>query len=233
MIDKIVGVIDLKNGVAVHAVAGHRDQYKPIAWCDGSPRKLADHYRQLGLSRLYVADLDSILGCSVSCYSLIEIANHFAGDEVLFDVGWRGSDDQQRHSIESICDQTHAVKFIAATESARSVSAIGELCDLIRPEHVFLGYDLCDGVLVNNTASEAEWLRTAIESKLRGIIVLDLRRVGTRSGPVTAPICQRIKRECSSQLIYSGGGVRSFADVGMLVEAGCDGCLVGTMLHPH
>ena len=59
-VQHIVGVIDLLDGQAVHAIAGNRNQYQPIAFCNGDPLALVAYYRTFGLSALYVADLDAI-----------------------------------------------------------------------------------------------------------------------------------------------------------------------------
>ena len=64
----IIPVIDILNGVVVRGVAGKRSEYKPIV------SRLTDRTDVLGVaeafrqhfhvSRLYVADLDAILGGS-------------------------------------------------------------------------------------------------------------------------------------------------------------------------
>src|SRR5438477_544609 len=66
---RVLGVIDLMHGCAVHARAGDREHYEPVravagAVIDaGDPVALARAYRdRFGLDELYVADLDAILG---------------------------------------------------------------------------------------------------------------------------------------------------------------------------
>ena len=64
---RVVPVIDLKDGTAVHAVRGERERYRPVrsalAREDGDPLALARAFRStLGLDELYVADLDAIAG---------------------------------------------------------------------------------------------------------------------------------------------------------------------------
>ena len=63
---RVVGVIDLKGGAAVHAVRGERERYRPVARSrgdDGDALALARGFRAaLGLDELYVADLDAIAG---------------------------------------------------------------------------------------------------------------------------------------------------------------------------
>src|SRR5215216_5665568 len=64
---RVVPVIDLKAGTAVHAVRGERERYRPvrsvIADDHGDAVALARAFRdELGLDELYVADLDAISG---------------------------------------------------------------------------------------------------------------------------------------------------------------------------
>ena len=58
---RVIGVLDLLGGRAVHARAGRRDSYEPVRGGDGVA--LARWYmRDVGLTELYAADLDAILG---------------------------------------------------------------------------------------------------------------------------------------------------------------------------
>lgn len=228
------------DGAAVHAVAGKRDRYQPIEWCGHSPLRLAGHYRQLGVSRLYVADLDAILHGKVQVELLVDIVNQFPIDEILLDIGWIGGCDDQTAAVERLSQNIgNSTCFIAATESARDIEAVGELAKVVGSERVFLSLDLRSGKSVDNVATENEWIETAIRWNLAGVIVLDIAAVGTGSGPVTADRCRAIRerlarsisRDSNRLRVYSGGGIRAIADVAALVDAGCHGCLVGTMLH--
>src|SRR6185503_3356039 len=63
---KILPVIDLSGGQAVHAVAGDRASYRPVRSVlapSADPLELARGYRdRLGLREVYLADLDAIAG---------------------------------------------------------------------------------------------------------------------------------------------------------------------------
>src|SRR4051795_5614583 len=64
---RVVGVIDLKDGTAVHAVRGERERYRPVrsvmSGDDGDAVALARAFRsELGLGEVYVADLDAMGG---------------------------------------------------------------------------------------------------------------------------------------------------------------------------
>ena len=64
---RIIGVLDLSDGQAVHAVAGARAHYRPVrtvagrAIAIGDPLAVATAYRdRLGVTEIYCADLDAI-----------------------------------------------------------------------------------------------------------------------------------------------------------------------------
>ena len=63
---RVIPVIDLKGGVAVHAVRGDRERYRPLrsGIAEGSdPVEVTRAVRErFGLDELYVADLDAIGG---------------------------------------------------------------------------------------------------------------------------------------------------------------------------
>jgi len=65
---RIIPVLDLSRGVAVHARAGDRARYQPVRSALaprslGDPRTLLEGYRErLGVRECYLADLDAIQG---------------------------------------------------------------------------------------------------------------------------------------------------------------------------
>ncbi|NIV10372.1 MAG: HisA/HisF family protein, partial [Aliifodinibius sp.] len=61
---KTIPVLDVLNGVIVHAVGGKREKYYPVksVLCASSdPVNVALTFRSLGFDELYMADLDAIL----------------------------------------------------------------------------------------------------------------------------------------------------------------------------
>ena len=63
---RVIPVLDIKDGQAVHAVGGIRSHYRPLAsrlHPSSEPIEIARAYRDiLGLHDLYLADLDAIVG---------------------------------------------------------------------------------------------------------------------------------------------------------------------------
>src|SRR3954471_1764328 len=86
---RVVGVIDLKDGLAVHAVRGERERYRPVSSVltadGGDPLALARAFRsELGLEELYVADLDAITGAGDNGGTIAALAREA---QVMVDAG--------------------------------------------------------------------------------------------------------------------------------------------------
>ena len=234
--ESLIGVIDLMGGRAVHAVAGQRDRYSPIRFCDGDATKLVAYYRQLGIQSFYVADLDAIAGCEWRDGLLGEIATQAEGD-LLVDCGWSGAETVgSKRAMRALLESKPSLRWIAATESCHSLRSLAELAEFVAPENILLGLDYRNGqLLVRNERERAEalWLRQSAELRFPGMVVLDLAFVGTRRGPATLEQCRRIKAQYPQALLYSGGGLHTAADVDALIESGCDRFLVATGVYPQ
>ena len=235
-----MGVIDLMDGSAVHAVAGRRDEYRPVPFCDGDPSRLVLHYQQLGIESFYVADLDAICGRKLD-FRAIETLASAADAEVVVDCGWSGRESQaDLRTIKQLSNRCQSIRWVAATESVLRVESLRMLTDVVSPHRTLLGLDYRAGQLLlaveqlgsEQLGSEQDWIAAAAELGCVGAVVLDLAAVGTSGGPATLDACRQVKAMWPHALIYSGGGIRSADDVRRLQEAGCDHCLVATALHP-
>lgn len=232
ILPSIIGVIDLRHGVAVHGIAGNRNDYRAVEFCDGSPMGLVKHYGSLGISRLYVADLDAILGGDVQTACLDETIDSFGGKEVFLDPGWTG--DAKAGSVDaiaSLADRHASLRIIAATETASSTGSVAGLTKVLSPDRALLGLDYRGGAAVQQSTEPGQWLDEAERCNLHGVLVLDVAAVGTSSGVVTHELCRSIAERNPRLKIYSGGGIRSASDVNQLIRAGCHGCVVATALH--
>jgi len=86
---KVIPVIDILKGVAVHAVRGKRSEYQPLksVLCKSAdPLRVASAFKALGFSELYVADLDAIMGGHPYFAVLKQIADT-AGLSLMVDAG--------------------------------------------------------------------------------------------------------------------------------------------------
>lgn len=229
----LVGVIDLRHGQAVHAIAGDRDHYQNVQICGGDPVVLTEHYRDLGVTDLYVADLDAIIDGKIQVEEIEAVCRRVAEGRTLIDIGWTGSESRASCDAIAVLTNRHAnVYWIAATESLGTVDNLAEIAEIVTPQRVFLGLDFRNDQLLGSR-DEAEWTLAATELGCCGVVVLDLSSVGTGAGPSTIEICRRVKRLAPKLSVVSGGGIRTAHDVSELIEAGCDRCLVATALQRH
>ena len=208
---RVVGVIDLKDGTAVHAVRGERERYRSL----GDPLSLA---RKYGLDELYVADLDAITGGGVQTAVIAALAREA---RVMVDAGV-SDPERARALLELGVD-----RVVVGTETLADADALDRL-----PEAV-LSVDLRDGRTLSPDPRLAGLPALDAVRRLAGpreVIVLDLARVGTSSGPDVALIAELHAAFPELELL-AGGGVRDAGDLRALADAGAAGALVATALH--
>ncbi len=232
---RVVPVIDLKGGIAVHAISGRREQYQPLrsVWqASPSPSALADALRVgLGIDRLYVADLDAIEGRGLNR----EIHERLAaeGCELWLDAGVR-----DLHSLELLSSiAADRLRAVIGLESVAVPASLGAIIERIGPDRVIFSLDLDEGK--PRIASGAAWssddpqgiAARAIELGIRNLILLDLARVGTDHGIGTETLLMRLRSRYPEIAVTVGGGVRGMDDVLRLREWGASGVLVGSAIH--
>ena len=215
---RVVGVIDLKDGTAVHAVRGERERYRPL----GEPLSLARRFRDaLGIDELYVADLDAITGGGENGGVIGALARDA---RVMVDAGV--SEPERARALLDL--GVHRV--VVGTETLADAGAL----DALLPEAV-LSVDLRDGRTRSPDPRLAglpalDTVARLHRPALREAIVLDLSRVGSGAGPDVELIAE-IHAAFPDLELLAGGGVRDVGDLRALGDAGAAGALVATALH--
>ncbi|TWT73093.1 HisA/HisF-related TIM barrel protein [Allorhodopirellula solitaria] len=242
VVDHLVGVIDLQDGVAVHGIAGNRQHYaavKPLRRlgraADGDPLALVDWYRsRLPIRQFYIADLDALQGKAAqhtAIESLISCGD--PTDRWLVDVGMSQQNAASQIGwIERISARYANVNWIIASESATSSQWLGQIAESLSSRSLILGLDFRDGVFVGPPAGLDDWLIAAQRAGLRSGMVLDVATVGTGAGPRTADLCGDFHERLPAWQWISGGGCRHAEDVKTFLNAGCQNCLVASALLP-
>jgi phosphoribosylformimino-5-aminoimidazole carboxamide ribotide isomerase len=230
---EILGVVDLRHGVAVRARGGRRDKYVPIGSVAGEsiPRghatALARQYvSRFGVSALYVADLDAIEQRKPQHALVRAIAS--VGVPVWLDAGLTSSEDA-RHALES-----GASRLIVGLETLPSFQELRSIVNDVGHQRVVFSLDLCDGqpiAAASELTAEApeNLVARAIDAGVAAVIVLDLARVGAGCG-FDLPLISRLRTLTPSVPLYAGGGARSMDDVVQARSAGCQGVLVASAL---
>jgi phosphoribosylformimino-5-aminoimidazole carboxamide ribotide isomerase len=227
---RVIPVIDLKSGSAVHAVLGERERYRPLSsrLVDGSdPVRVARAFRHtLGLDELYVADLDAIAGGSPHREAVAALAREA---RVMVDAGVTDA-----AAVRPLLE-LGAARVVIGTETLADPGALGRLRAELPDAPLVLSLDLRGDRVVSRDAElgrlgAADALALLRQSGVKEVIVLDLARVGSGAGPDVALVRELCARLPELRLL-AGGGVRDGADLGALVDAGAAGALLATALH--
>jgi phosphoribosylformimino-5-aminoimidazole carboxamide ribotide isomerase len=239
---RVIGVIDLAGGMAVHARRGIRARYAPVEVAagrpiGGDPITLARTYlNHLGLTELYAADLDAITSGAGRSATGGDRGEHQAIVRELSAMAplWldaaTSSPDDARLALD-----LGAWRVIVGLETLGSFDALRAICAAVGRERVAFGLDLRGGVPIaprlDVSPGEPEYLAArAAEIGVGTVIVLDLARVGEAAGP-DLQLIARVRAAAPGTPLIVGGGMRGLEDLERLAEAGCDGALVATALH--
>jgi HisA/HisF family protein len=226
---RIIPVLDLKGGVVVHARRGQRAEYAPLR----SP--LVDGCEPVAVARalcavcrtssLYVADLDALAGEPADVATLSALASV---SDPWVDAGATTSERAEELARAGVA------RNVVGTESL-GPDAGNEGTDGAATPRRVLSIDLRDGRLISprpelagREAVAAAELATALG--VRELLVIDLARVGSGSGPPLHAV-EQLAETLPHVAIYAGGGVRGDEDLRALESAGATGALVATALH--
>jgi phosphoribosylformimino-5-aminoimidazole carboxamide ribotide isomerase len=233
---RVIGVIDIRNGRAVHARAGERAHYRPvtrfagIAIEPGDAEALAGHYMQRGVRELYVAVLDAIEGGPFDAGSLARLAA--LGSPLWVDAGV--ADATQAGAVLT----AGAARVVVGLETLLGPEGLTDVQRVAGSGRLTFSLDLRHGApLVAPTARwpqsvvcPVDFARLAADRGADAIIVLDLARVGMGTG-LDLALLDAVRRAVPDVLLLAGGGVGGAEDLASLSAAGCDGVLVASALH--
>jgi phosphoribosylformimino-5-aminoimidazole carboxamide ribotide isomerase len=239
---RIIGVLDLAAGRAVHARAGVRERYAPVRQAGGTAiagdaLALAGVYvHRFNVDELYVADLDAI----VSARTPHEVVRSIASLPVPIWLDAGVSSALTAHGALT----AGATRVIVGLETLSSFEALDDICRAVGGDRVAFSLDLRDGEPVSPAGAAAprgarhdawpgsieDLARRAADAGVSALTIIDLARVGTGNGPDLESIV-RVRTAARGLTLIAGGGVRGPGDLARLAEAGCDGALVASALH--
>ncbi|MCY2965545.1 MAG: HisA/HisF-related TIM barrel protein [Planctomycetota bacterium] len=229
---RVVPVLDLLNGVVVRGIGGRRESYRPIEsrLVPGSdPLSIASAFRdQLGLTTLYVADLDAIVRGEPGWETYRQLAG--AEFELLIDAGVN-SPEVARRILDS-----GAKRVVVGLESCASPETLEKIVAEVAPGRVIFSLDLKRGQPLVAPGCWIGWeplsiARVVLNAGVDGLIILDLAGVGVGEGIQTADLCQSILQEFPDTRLITGGGVRHRLDLVQEAATGVAGVLVASALH--
>ncbi|MHA1629047.1 MAG: HisA/HisF-related TIM barrel protein [Candidatus Heimdallarchaeota archaeon] len=233
---KVIPVLDILDGVVVHGVAGKRKNYRPIeqSIISSSPEPFivaSNFAEKLGLKTFYIADLNLIQktensNCNEN--SIWQIAQNKRW-KIMLDGG-----------VETVNEAIKLFswgvdKVILGTETIESLETVSELVKVVGGEKILVSIDLVNGqILAKNERLQKMPLLELLEFieplQLYAVIVLDIRKVGKSTGPISKPLLEILARKPKTP-IFAGGGVRNITDVIALKKMAVGGCLIATAFH--
>jgi phosphoribosylformimino-5-aminoimidazole carboxamide ribotide isomerase len=228
----LIPVIDIRNGIAVQAIAGQRSQYRPLRsnLTDSVEpaevlKALRDHVFP---QRCYVADLDAIEGRGLNRCTLAEMAR--IGLPLIVDAGVTSG------FVITDLLELGAAAIVLSSESLGLSHTLPDLVKRVPASNLIYSVDLKCGRLMIPHGDTVEFIPESVipqirDAGIRSVIVLDLTAVGTGRGIPTLALCEQIHRLCSDMHIISGGGVFSDACVQSARQAGLNALLIASALH--
>lgn len=230
---EVLGVVDLLRGRAVRARGGRRDEYAPIDRVAGEVIPQGDavalartYVERLGVSGLYVADLDAIEGRQPQVALARAIAS--IGAPLWLDAGIASVDDARRAL------DVGATRLIVGLETLPSFQVLASISSDAGADRIAFSLDLRDGQPIATAFSLAQQrpedlLARAVDAGASAAIVLDLARVGTGDG-LDLRLIAHLRAASPGVRLYAGGGIRDIEDLERLRTAGCHGALAASAL---
>lgn len=235
---RVIPVLDVRGGVAVHARGGDRTHYGPLSsvWHPGSadPRTLAAayarKYRDHAPLGLYLADLVAIEGRAEPDLALYR---DLAAEGLMLwvDAGARRADDCAAWLGAGV------EVAVLGLETIAELDELGRAVNRYGPRRVLFSLDLRAGRPMgdprrlgcsDDPALIAE--RVFMIQGIRQILVLDVARVGSGRGIARSDLARRMAADDELD-VYVGGGVGSRSDLEVMRRAGVAGALVGSAIH--
>lgn len=234
---RVVPVIDLKGGEVVHGVAGDRSRYRPIrsVLAAGScPATIAQAFRDAGVfHEVYVADLDAIAGGVPDWDAMRQIGA--TGLNIWLDAGV--ADVDRLRALASWCNgESVLAAVVLGLESLDDPATLSAGLAELGPSRCIFSLDLRNGRPMTRChawrdRSAPEIAAAAFDLGVRRMILLDVARVGTKCGPQSLELAQRLRADVPRLELIGGGGVRNTGDLASLSAAGFAAALVATALH--
>ena len=220
----LIPVVDLLKGQVVHAREGRRAEYRPVQsrLCKGAKAEtVVDALLRLHPFRsLYVADLDAIQRQGSNLDILKHVHRRFPHLDLWVDTGIAdqlGLDAWLRDNIgrpvigsESLLD----AEFMLFARNH-----CGELSPVLSLDFIGEAFKGPHALLAD---PERYWPPR--------VLAMNLRRVGSDSGPDIALI-ESLTAKAPACEVYAAGGVRSIEDLDRVAAAGAAGALIASALH--
>ncbi len=214
----VVPVLDLSQNQVVHAVAGERENYRPvqsILSTSAEPDSLLEAYFRLyPFKRIYIADLDAIQGTGNHLDWLVIKANQYPECEFWLDAG---------PDIENNYPSNANVMPVLGSENAMPEEKFRQLLQQYSNSILSLDFNR-DGLCAN------DYLLDSTVNWPEKIIIMMLHRVGRGQG-VDWKLLEQVRAIAKDHMLYAAGGIADMKDMEELAKSNVDGALIASALH--
>ncbi len=229
---RIIPVIDIMNGIAVHANKGLRNEYQPIHMKfsqSSKPQDLMNVFsNKFQFSEIYIADLDSIIHEKPNTDLLRELIQS-STLKIMLDAGIRNLYDVMAFKNLGLA------KIILATETIDSFDIIDDAISEIGLDKIIVSVDMKKKKLISESEEISKMeidtlLGKICDRGIKEIILLDLAKIGSMSGGSDLNY-QSLRSRYPQLQIILGGGIKDVHDIQLLHRQGFNGALIATALH--
>ncbi len=215
---RIIPVIDLKNGIVVHARQGNREHYAPLL---SKICKTADifavidaYIRLFGFDTIYIADLNALTHQGDHASLLTQALQHFPKINFWIDAGYPILHD----------DLTNLTNYLPVFGSESfTENTIRELSSFKKNFVLSLDYNVDGEIGAKNLFSASEYWP-------ENIIIMSLPKVGSNLGPDIEKLT-RYRTRFPEHNFIAAGGIRNTKDLQNLADMGVNQCLIASALH--
>jgi len=221
----IIPVIDLLNGMVVHAKEGNRTQYLPTnsPLCQSSkPLDIVKAFMAIyPFKTLYIADLNAIQGIvnKTKPHSQIveDIHAHFPELTIWLDAGINTTKKVKAWAYPY-------TKLVLGSESFETISQYESITSQLEQS-----FTLSIDFLPNGYTGPPALLENYVHWP-KDIIAMTLANVGANTGVDTQTI-KKLLTKAKTHRIYAAGGIRHVKDLLALKQLGVKGALIASALH--
>ena len=223
---EIIPAIDIIDGRCVRLAQGDYNR----ATTYGDPVDMALRYRDAGLKRLHLVDLD---GAKASQPVHLAILERIATATDL-DIQYGGG-IKTKTALESVLN-AGASRAIGGSMAISAPEIFRECLSEFTPARLILGADVRDGFIAthgwleNSRTTLQEIIRQFLPDGLSQVICTDISKDGMLSGPNFELYAELLETFPSLSITVSGG-IRSMDDIVRLNDAGMQSVVVGKALY--
>ena len=215
---QIIPVIDLLNGVVVHAKRGERQHYQPIQsllTIGSNPLDIvAALLAVYPFQQLYIADLNAIQQQNDNFHHIRAISQQFPQLKLWIDAGINKK----------------LAQFMLHSNVILGSENFSDLESYLSFKDSFHGNFILSLDFMPNGYQGPVSLLESSQHWPQDVIVMSLTNVGANQGVNDKMLNEAIQLACGKN-VYAAGGVRGLEDLTMLKNMGAHGALIATALH--